>query len=219
MTTRTRSKAGTGSNTPTSPAQFQTKLSYSKLKENAKLKEKQPEVCTNSESTNRSNSDGEKTAVKIKRENIETSLNNWINKNGTKETNDTKLKESTNKDDKGSVSKNNTVPKILITQSPSAKRRPVQSANSNKKKRYYKPINELLEQTTTEAIPTLNNIVQKELANELQTEIKENSPTEIEDYSEIAQDMELDEEIPRENGKNKRTHRNKQAESTMKKNK
>ena len=86
MTTRTRSKAGTGSNTPASPAQFQTKLSYSKLKEKAKLKETQADERTSSESTDRLKPDGEKNTVKIKRENIETSLNNWINKNGTKET-------------------------------------------------------------------------------------------------------------------------------------
>ena len=75
MATRNRSKAGKGKGSPSSPAQYQTLLSYSTLKKKSGLKEKQKEVRTSTEANNvETNTDKEISTVQIKQETIDNNL-------------------------------------------------------------------------------------------------------------------------------------------------
>ena len=74
MATRNRSKAGKGKGPPTSPAQYQTLLSYSTLKKKSGLKEKQKEVRTiTREEKEETKTDEEISTVQIKQETIDNS--------------------------------------------------------------------------------------------------------------------------------------------------
>ena len=62
------------------------------------------------------------------------------------------------KDEKDDAAKESSI--STITQSPSAERRPMQMITSNKKKRYYRPISELLASMNISEVPTLTQIVE-----------------------------------------------------------
>ena len=71
MATRTRSKAGKGQESSISPAQYQTLLSYSTLKQRNKLSDKKKDVGRNPEE--KVETYGDFSVVKIKHETIERS--------------------------------------------------------------------------------------------------------------------------------------------------
>ena len=159
MANRTRSKTGKGNGAQSSPGQYQTLLSYSKLNTKGRLKKKKNPEESNTHRTSTVGKNTEISEVKIKEGNInKTQLQETSNRDKEKDTNGKQKPESTtntnNEYTKASEKAN------AITQSPMGKRHSTPTSTSNKKKKYFATITELLDTgSTKDKLPTLHQIV------------------------------------------------------------
>ena len=160
MATRTRSKTGKGNGVPSSPGQYQTLLSYRKLKpkegaERKKANKSKEPISITENSTERKST--QNTEVKIKQENIDKTQSK--SSYGSTE-NKEKVEKNEEKNIDGSNEKDDTKHSINVTQSPTGKRRSAPTLASNKKKRYFTPITELLHNGRDDKLPTLTQIIE-----------------------------------------------------------
>ena len=136
-------------------------VSWNQGKEQKKKKNR-PQELLSTTTTNNNNTEEkhtQNTEVKIKQENIDkteskVSYNSTENKKNVEKNEDTSVN--------GSHDKDNTINKAnKVTQSPTGKRRSTPMSASNKKKRYFTPITELLHSGAEDQLPTLTQIIEK----------------------------------------------------------